>query len=460
MKVLIVALLSLATFAFILNGCAPAAAPSTEGVASTEESVPEETTPPETEQPKLSGSIKVVVSPDMALKGLQAKTEEFSKITGVEVDYNEVGWDVYFQSGPIDIQSGEYVWDVMDVNEGWIQDFGAVANLLLPLDDLLADEIKDVAPALIKSGTRADHVYGFPFLPSWQIFFINADLFKEAGLDPQNPPRTWDEFHDALTKLNKDTDNDGEIDQYAYIVSWGEELGVTFQFHQWQKAAGGERYEWKDGKVHFLYNTPESAKALEFMKKLWDDGLVSPDTMTGLQQDVTPLFASGTIPILTMWDMYVSYVVDPESSKIIGKLDFMPFPGIEKEFTAAMDGHEFLAIPKNAKNVDAAVAYIKYVASKENTGKRSLEEFVDPVYEEQWNDPEVQKALPFLDVVQFVSNFEVDQFPPVKSSQELDTFAGAQMMRAILGDIGIEEALKIIQEKADTFETVEGMTGP
>jgi ABC-type glycerol-3-phosphate transport system substrate-binding protein len=161
-----------------------------------------------------------------------------------------------------------------------------------------------------------------------------------------------------------------------------------------------------------------------------------------------------------MWDMYAAYVTDPETSKIIGKLAFMPFPGVDESLTAALDGHEFLGIPKNVQNLDAAVAYIKYVASKENTMKRSLEEFVDPVYAEQWEDPEIRAALPFLEVVEFVRDFEVDQFPPVKNSMELDAFAGAEMHRALLGEISIEEALKNIQAKADTFETVEGITGP
>ena len=42
----------------------------------------------------------------------------------------------------------------------------------------------------------------------------NKDMFKEAGLDPENPPETWDELIDASQKLTKDFDGDGSVSEY------------------------------------------------------------------------------------------------------------------------------------------------------------------------------------------------------------------------------------------------------
>ena len=45
----------------------------------------------------------------------------------------------------------------------------------------------------------------------------NKDHFKEAGLDPEKPPRTWDEFRDYAKKLTK-KDAQGNITRVGYAI--------------------------------------------------------------------------------------------------------------------------------------------------------------------------------------------------------------------------------------------------
>jgi sn-glycerol 3-phosphate transport system substrate-binding protein len=40
-----------------------------------------------------------------------------------------------------------------------------------------------------------------PFNSSTPVFFYNKDLFKKAGLDPNKPPKTWDEVQEDAIKL-------------------------------------------------------------------------------------------------------------------------------------------------------------------------------------------------------------------------------------------------------------------
>jgi sn-glycerol 3-phosphate transport system substrate-binding protein len=40
-----------------------------------------------------------------------------------------------------------------------------------------------------------------PFNSSTPVFFYNKDAFKKAGLDPNKPPKSWDEVQDAALKL-------------------------------------------------------------------------------------------------------------------------------------------------------------------------------------------------------------------------------------------------------------------
>src|SRR5690349_21487164 len=45
------------------------------------------------------------------------------------------------------------------------------------------------------------HLISMPFNSSTQVLYINDDAFKKAGLDPANPPKTWEDTVKAMEKL-------------------------------------------------------------------------------------------------------------------------------------------------------------------------------------------------------------------------------------------------------------------
>ena len=42
------------------------------------------------------------------------------------------------------------------------------------------------------------HLFAIPFNRSVQGIFLNADLFRQVGLDPTKPPQTWEDFSDYV----------------------------------------------------------------------------------------------------------------------------------------------------------------------------------------------------------------------------------------------------------------------
>ena len=54
-----------------------------------------------------------------------------------------------------------------------------------------------------------DTLYSMPFSTSNAVMYYNKDLFKEAGLDPDNPPQTFSEIEDAAQKIKNATGNYG-----------------------------------------------------------------------------------------------------------------------------------------------------------------------------------------------------------------------------------------------------------
>lgn len=80
-------------------------------------------------------------------------------------------------------------------------------GLILPLDDIFKyTDLKkdDFIDGLLDITSYEGKIYGIPFYIGVTFMFWNKDLYRQAGLDPEKPPRTWDElraYSEAIDKL-------------------------------------------------------------------------------------------------------------------------------------------------------------------------------------------------------------------------------------------------------------------
>jgi len=75
-------------------------------------------------------------------------------------------------------------------------------------------DVEDTLPEAVEGGKWKGKTYGWPTIESSIRFSFcyNVDLVKDAGLDPDNPPLTWDEVFEWHEKINKfDTAGNLEI---------------------------------------------------------------------------------------------------------------------------------------------------------------------------------------------------------------------------------------------------------
>jgi len=61
----------------------------------------------------------------------------------------------------------------------------------------------DFFDAALDVTTFDGKVYGIPFALSVPVVFYHSDLFEAAGLDPNDPPKTWSEFVEVSKTINK-----------------------------------------------------------------------------------------------------------------------------------------------------------------------------------------------------------------------------------------------------------------
>jgi sn-glycerol 3-phosphate transport system substrate-binding protein len=94
-------------------------------------------------------------------------------------------------------------------------------DLILPIDTLGADKVwlGGFYPAFLKNGEIGGHIWGVPFQRSTIVLYWNKDAFRDAGLNPDQPPETWRDHAEFAAKLTRVKDGQTE--------RWGAEIPST-----------------------------------------------------------------------------------------------------------------------------------------------------------------------------------------------------------------------------------------
>ena len=143
---------------------------------------------------------------------------------------------------------------------------------IIAFDDIAetADDkawLKKFFPALMENGITQGKTWGIPFQRSTIVMYYNKDAFREAGLDPENPPATWDELVSTSKKLTK---ADGS--------QWGLMIPSTgypyWMFGALTKQNGQTLMNGAGNETYF--DAPATIEALQFWKDLGSKHAVMP----------------------------------------------------------------------------------------------------------------------------------------------------------------------------------------
>ena len=93
---------------------------------------------------------------------------------------------------------------------------------LEPLDLYLKPADKNEYIPALWNKTIFDHKfnYAFPWYASPQVMFINEDIFAKAGLDPNKPPKTWEDMYNYSKIIKSKTGVYGFTMEFANIAQY------------------------------------------------------------------------------------------------------------------------------------------------------------------------------------------------------------------------------------------------
>ena len=242
----------------------------------------------------------------------------------------------------------------------------AINNDAIPLDDLIAKDNQTPAqfmaefwPALKLNATEQGHVYGVPFQNSTPLLYYSVDAFKDAGLDPDKPPVTWQDWVDDLRKLAK---HDGNT-----TTRWGLMFPGTYDYLGWITSGfamsnGGEYYNpGYGGEVY--YTQPSTVGAVRLIDAFVHKWHVMPEGVTDANA-VTTAFFQGRTAMMILSTGSLSFVRD--NMKTPYRTAFLPRALVN----AAPIGGASLIIPRGNTPERQAAAWtlINWLVSPEIAG--------------------------------------------------------------------------------------------
>ncbi|ATC63842.1 hypothetical protein CMV30_07720 [Nibricoccus aquaticus] len=267
--------------------------------------------------------------------------------------------------------------DPPDVAGLWVQNIASFADAgaLMPLDEFIREDgmtsdawLARYYPPFAHICAYRGQVFAGISTPAMIALHWNKTLFREAGLDPERPPRTVEELDDFARKLTKRDAQTGRITQLGFLPQ--EPGWWPWIFARW---FGGELF---DGESITVGTDARNLAAMRWVARYTeengrDEVRTFASGFGGQALNAQSAFMNGKIAMVfqgVWFDNYIrqykpglDYGVGPWPEAVAGVKDF------------AMAEADVLVIPRGAKNPRAAWEFIKF-ANTSNAAAKTRED--------------------------------------------------------------------------------------
>jgi multiple sugar transport system substrate-binding protein len=229
-------------------------------------------------------------------------------------------------------------------------------GMLLPLDAMMEpgefDRLKTwLYPAVLRASMYQGHLYSLPTNFNAFALFYNARHFREAGLDPDRPPRTIAELDEDARKLYR-LDSAGRIERMGFFPG---------QLMNWAAAFGGRWYNPQAGRI--TATDPHILDALTWMQSYalrYDMNRIAAFQagQTNLSDATWPFLDDKTVSMVEdgQWRVHIIHDNAPPG------FDYRvcPLPSPDGKRIASFCAVNLMIIPRGAKNPRGAWEFIKF----------------------------------------------------------------------------------------------------
>ena len=209
-----------------------------------------------------------------------------------------------------------------------------------------------LAPAHMRLGTFDGKQYTVPHTLDLSVLFWNKKLYEEAGLDPEKPPTTMQEFAEQARTIREKVGGD------TYGTFFGGNCPGCYVFTFWPSVwAGGGTVMNEDGTASTI-DDPNMAATFEIYRGLVKDGVVDPAAKDEAGPTWTGVFPKGKIGVMPMPSTTLG-LMPPDMD-----IGVAPIPGPDGGESTFVGG-DVLGISSTSKNADAAWDFVSWTVGDE-----------------------------------------------------------------------------------------------
>ncbi len=246
---------------------------------------------------------------------------------------------------------------------GWQMSAWRADNLLQPLNKYISQDHISLAtyfPAVYKFMKFHGQIYGLPQEVDEPLLAWNKTLFKQAGLNPNVPPKTIAQLTADAKRLT--IIKNGKLQQVGLNPSnrWGNNVWVHF--------FGGDWYNYKTNRISA--NTSANIRAYSWMKSMYDmlGGYAKAEAFdAGFKNLTTSVggnpFYTGKEAMETMGEWVPSYISLEAPHLNYGVAPLPVGPGIKYGSVQFISPGNFFVLPRGATHVKQSLIFMKWMAS-------------------------------------------------------------------------------------------------
>lgn len=292
---------------------------------------------------------------------------EFNGLTGASVSYLPLPENQMYDQVRLELANETGAYDMMHTGAGGAKDFG-LSGFLIPLPT--PPDIDDFYEGDVAQYTIGDELYGLPMIADINLIYWRTDLFEQVGLDPEQPPETYDQFREYAIRLTTDTggrhaDEAGfdanSIDVFGSAYKGTAGLACTWEWYNYLYAFGGQLM---DADYNPLLDSAEAVASLGWVvENFREHGIYPPDITTYDYTEFHTLFLQGRMAMAINWPYMWAMAQDPEQSQVVDQVRVGLKPA-QVTHGGNIGGWSWNVF-QMSRNQDLAVAFAKWMSSPE-----------------------------------------------------------------------------------------------
>lgn len=256
--------------------------------------------------------------------------------------------------------------------------------------------------------------YGLPINIDAQVLFYRKDYFEEAGLDPNSPPKTWEELLDYAEKLTVWEGDDVMRAGFSFPISGEHQTLIPFA-----RQNGSLVVDEENNKP--VFNDEKTVEALEYLMQYADKNLIIPYVRN---KDQNPFLLGNAAITYGAVGEYTT--LKANGIEWVDQIGFAC--GVGREKISTFGGAQIMFISEESKYKDQAWSFIEYLFTDDSVWKLVSETGATPV----------KLSL---------SDQYIEAFPEIGPAF-LESLQYAQGMPKVEWAASFEEAIKLAFEEA------------